>query len=253
MYRAVKMKYFFLAVVLVLLAGGFSVASSQARVLIVATREDAAPLVMPDRISGLEIDIVREAFRLGGYEIEIVILPPLRVRDALMEGRVDAAFPLKAHTETSLFYSDSYYTIQNIAVSLEEQKARIDQVSDLGMYAVVAFQGAAQWLPKAFRDMAAANSSYQELKNQKGQVRSFFMRRDRVIVLDQTIFRYYAGQKGINPDGLSYVEHSILPPAPVSLGFSDGALQKAFNAGLRLLRNNGEYEAIIRRYTESAP
>ncbi|UZP66443.1 ABC transporter substrate-binding protein [Desulfovibrio mangrovi] len=222
------------------------------RMLRVASHDFVAPLVMPDKRTGLEVDIVREALQLEGYDMTLVFLPAPRMLDALTNGKVDAAFPLRAHAVTdALYLSDSHITFNNVAVSLEEANAVINCPSDLAKYNVEAFLGASRWLPEEFRTMARNNPSYAEQNDQQAQVCSFFARRDRVIVLEQHIFDYYAGKGSCNPLKQRYVLHDILDPAYVAVAFTERDLRDAFNRGLAKLKQSGRYEQIVWRYLYS--
>lgn len=221
------------------------------RLLRIATQESTAPFVMPDRQSGLSVEIVREALQLEGYDMLLSFLPSPRMIEALTTGKIDAAFPLRSsRLSDSIYVSDSHITFSNVAVSLEENRTTIRDVDDLGKCRVDAFLGASKWLPDVFRDMAAANTQYTEQNDQKAQVSSFFVRRDRVIVLEKHIFEYYAHKAGCNPLRLRYVIHDILPPAHVAVAFTDKNIRDAFNNGLKKLRESGRYDAIVKKYAE---
>ena len=221
------------------------------RPLRIATQESTAPFVMPDRQSGLSVDIVREALHLEGYDVTLTFLPSPRMVEALTTGKIDAAFPLRSsHLNDSIYASDSHITFSNVAVSLEENRTTIRNLDDLAKCRVDAFLGASKWLPQEFRNMAAANPNYAEQNDQKAQVASFFARRDKVVVLEKHIFEYYAHKGGCNPLRLRYVIHDILPPAHLAVAFADKKLRDAFNSGLRKLRESGRYDVIVRKYVD---
>lgn len=226
--------------------------AANARVVRVATHADVVPLYMPDGRSGLEYDILHEALALEGLELYMEVLPVGRLVPALVEGRVDAITPYSDGEVAVGYLSDSHLSLHTVAVSHADYQYTITTVGDLTAHAVTGFAGASRLLGSDFAAMAAANSRYTEQGDQRAQVCSFFARRDRVIVLEQTVFAYYA-QTGCNPDREAYTVHPVFVPDVVGVVFADHCLRDRFNAGLEKLRRSGRYAAIMRHYLGTAP
>ena len=129
----------------------------------------------------------------------------------------------------------------------------IRSVADLKDKSVIAFQNADRYLGQEFGRMAAGNRQYKEMAQQEAQTHMLLLGRIDVAVMDESIFRYYR-QKLIAErkaeQAQEYVGHDIFPPTPYKAAFVDRKIRDNFNRAIAVMRKDGRYEAIYRKYNE---
>lgn len=217
------------------------------------------PYVIMDSDSGVEVDIIREAFRVMGYDAQFVYLPNLRLPVAFADNSVDcivsnAAYDLAADSEVPAYYSDITISFQNYAVSLKGNGLVIDDVKDLADKSVLGFNNAVKYLGPEYAAMAADNPKYAELADQALQVRMLYSGRIEVVVSDKRIFFYWRNQlaRSSVSDAVALdqnvVFHPIFPSAPRHVGFRNMKLRNLFNEGLERVRETGFMEAVEKKY-----
>lgn len=217
------------------------------------------PYVIKADDAGVEVDIIREAFKLAGHEAEFLYLPNLRLPVAFAEGHVDcvatnAAYDLGGDSGRPAYCSRTTVVFQNMAVSLEKNGFAIASIGNLTDKRVLAFHNAAKYLGREFAAMAEANPQYSELADQALQVRMLYSGRVDVVVSDQRIFFYWRKQMARSLMAervdmrLRVVFHAIFPPSPRHVAFRDATLREQFNEGLASLRQCGGDRVIEARY-----
>lgn len=219
----------------------------------------AGPYVLPEDDAGLEVDVIRDAFRSAGLDAQFVYLPNLRLPVAFAEGSVDcvavtADYDLEKDTSIPVHASETTVVHQNYAISLEKRALSVAAIGDLADKSVLGFHNATKYLGSDFAAMAEANKRYAELADQALQVRMLFSGRVDVVISDRRIFRYWrkrlAGSTAARavPDNRRVVYHDIFPPSPRHVAFRDRALRDHFNRGLGHLRSCGGFRVIQERY-----
>lgn len=220
------------------------------------------PYVIKESNSGLEVDIIREALKVAGYDVQFVYLPNLRLPVEFAAGDVDgvaanAAYNLGADSGRVAYASRITATYQNYAITLKDEGIVIKDVKDLGQWNVLAFNNATKYLGPEFVAMAAANSRYSELADQSLQVRMLYSGRVQVVISDKRIFLWWRKKlnqaffSGSQDLGAALAFHPVFPAAPRRIFFADHAIRDAFNAGLDQIIKSGEYEAILSRYVSN--
>ncbi len=221
------------------------------------------PYVIKETNSGVEVDIIREAFKAQGHKATFVYLPNLRLPLAFSQGEVDciatnAAYDLAVDIKGKVFASKITAVFQNYAVSLRDRNLNIKRIMDLADKEVLGFNNAAKYLGPDFTAMANNNDRYWELADQSLQVRLLYSQRADVVVSDKRIFLWWreklAQSKVPLPIDLDQplIFSPIFPPAPRHVAFSDSALRDAFDAGLSAIKENGITQSIATQYL-SAP
>lgn len=104
--------------------------------------------------------------------------------------------------------------------------------------------------------MAESNTRYSELADQSLQVRMLYVGRVDVVIADRLIFQYWHRKLQRTNTVVDIrldrplVFHPIFPPAPRSVSFANRQFRDAFDKGLQLIRESGEFEAIVKRYLD---
>ncbi|QNM96200.1 substrate-binding periplasmic protein [Chitinimonas koreensis] len=210
---------------------------------------DKPPYVFEQTRSGLEVELVTEALRRAGYEVEPFFAPMERLHRMLESGSLDAIATTNANSGIKAHYSEPYIEYHNVAVALAARQLDIRTIADLGRYSVSAFQRARQLLGPEFGAMAAANPGYREEAQQIVRNRLLFAGRIDVVVGDRRIIEYFNRQVAEQVDvGQALRWYPLFPPTPYRVGFREVEPRDRFDAGLAALRRDGGYAAIERRY-----
>ncbi|WP_430460558.1 substrate-binding periplasmic protein [Thalassolituus sp. LLYu03] len=212
-----------------------------------AVGQSLPPYIMADG-TGMELDIVREALALRGYDIEPVFMPFQRVVDSVRQGQTEGALTVNEDSGLKAFYSAEHIRYQNVAIALAKRRLPVHEVRDLAGYSVLAFQNARHYLGPAFGAMAAANPEYHELAQQQLQIAMLLNERVDVIVLDQNIFTYFRHARAAPVTDAGIEIFTLFPPTPYKVAFREAVWRDAFNSGLAELRANGRYDAILHSY-----
>ncbi|MCC5825746.1 transporter substrate-binding domain-containing protein [Alkalimonas sp.] len=230
--------------------------------LLVALGADKPPFVLSDSetISGLEVDIFREAMAGSGYQIEFVALPFHQLNRALLLfADLDIAAGVGTEFFDKLHYVDKFSYYENVAVSRASSGIQLESIRDLQQYSVVSWQGASQPatpLGPVFHHLYGAaerqpHRGYQEL-SQYSQNAMFWLGRTDVIVVDRAIFSWYRRLLADSKD--TSVEVNIHPLFPerqyTKVAFRDAGLADVFAAGLEQLKASGRYQQLYQQYLD---
>ncbi len=207
------------------------------------------PFIIEKNKSGIQIDLVREAFRLHGKKVKFVHLPLGRAITGYQRLNVDGVMTLPANYQhPAMKTSSPYVTYQNVAVTLAENEAVIKTVKDLSRLSMVAFQNASRYLGEEFNDVISHTIDYREMPDQAKQVEMLFMRRTEVIVLDESIFKYLISQSNDIRLKKPFKIHYIFNERNYVAGFRDAKLVNMFNDGIAKMKEQGTYQQIIDKY-----
>ncbi|WP_319583403.1 transporter substrate-binding domain-containing protein [uncultured Pseudodesulfovibrio sp.] len=232
---------------------------AQAREVRVGVGFAIAPYALREQDAGLEVDLIRAAFRAAGMDAKFVYLPNLRLPLALAEGEVDClatsvGYDMAERTGRPVFYSAPTVTFQNYAVTLAKRDLQINSIADLSGYVVLGFQDAANYLGPAFAAVANGNDLCSELSDQSLQVRMLFSGRVDVVISERRVFLYWRNRLKASPAGRAvdldqYITfHSIFPPQQRQVVFARKPLCDKFDNGLTAIRRSGSFDRIVRAY-----
>ncbi|TFV99563.1 transporter substrate-binding domain-containing protein [Oxalobacteraceae bacterium OM1] len=206
------------------------------------------PYVFESGREGIEVEIAREAFAAAGFDMSGLQFPPARGLGLLRAGQLDALLTVDEGIGDG-YFSETYVVYHNVAVTLARRHIPLKHIDDLPDYSVAGFQNASVTLGPHFHDVAQRHPQYREYAQQITQAKLLFTGRVDVVVGDRLIFRYFAAHMDGGIDGgQPVVFHDIFPPSPRKVAFRDPALRDRFNAGLRAIRQNGIYDAILKKY-----
>ncbi|MDX1451338.1 MAG: transporter substrate-binding domain-containing protein [Oleiphilaceae bacterium] len=215
------------------------------------------PWVIKDTDSGIELDILKEAFADSSYRIRPVYVPFALAFKLYEAGKLDGVINAKEGVFEEGFLSKPVVTFQNVAVSLKRkafpEKFNIDFMSDKF---VVAFQRARDLLGPKFSAMANSNPDYQEIAKQSLQINLLFVRDTDFIVMDRSIFGYYwhhalanyQDSKGRYNFNQEVQLHYVFEPSPYRFLFKSEAIRDQFDKALEQMREDGRYDQILTKY-----
>ncbi len=208
------------------------------------------PYVISKNDSGIELDIVKEAFALSNIRVKPIYVPLARLTKQIELDEIDGSVTIMETLGIkNVYYSNTYITYENIAVSLKKNNLKILSISDLRNKDIITFQNAKIYLGNEFKKAVDQNLNYYEFYDQKKQVKMLFKNRIQVIVLDRNIFDYYK-EHSLEKFEEEVVIHKIFPVNKYKIAFKDPKIRDKFNRGLKEIKRNGIYESIINKYLQ---
>lgn len=215
------------------------------------------PYVIFGEDRGIEFDIFTAAMKLRGYSITPVYSTIRRTHWLLAQKKVDAAISLHSSSSPeNIFYSKSHITFKNVAVSLAEKNIRIDAVDDLKQHRIAAFKLAQKVLGKSYAENVAMANMYVEVFDPNKLVPLLYRKRVDVIVIEETIFKYFRQQQkrqGHIDVSADFILHPIFTPSNIRAGFWDPRHRDDFELGLKEIIASGRYQQIYQSYLEQVP
>ena len=216
------------------------------------------PWVITETNSGIELDILKETFALVGYKVNPSYLSFALAYSLFESGKLDGVINAKETALKNGFFSDPVVTFQNVAISLEDRNFPEDiNIAFLEDKSIVAFQKASILLGEDFKNMVDKNSMYQEVSKQSLQINLLMIRNIDFIIMDKSIFGYYWQEAQSNPNLIRAKSkldqpvkfHYLFEPTHYRFAFKSEKIRDDFNAGLILLKENGMYDEIHKRYS----
>lgn len=210
------------------------------------------PYILEDTESGLELDIVRAAFKEMGFQINVKFYSRKRQVLYFNKGHMDAVMTMSPGNTISGHWSDTYIEYHNVAISLAARHLHVERISDLQQYSIAAFENARFSLGPEFR-RTASKTIYREMDNQLSQNRMLYLGRIDTVVADRYVFTQL--NKYVEPNidtqqALNY--HLIFPRTPYKMVFSNSVARDTFNQGLAKIKANGVYATLVAKYLGSA-
>jgi polar amino acid transport system substrate-binding protein len=239
-------------VLLLLVVTAPAIAESPPGELRIVFPQYTPPYVFEDG-TGIVVDIVRTALEAAGHKVKPVYVPIERGFKMFAARQVDGTTIIQESSGLKAEYSDNFMQYHNRAHALKGRNLSIRNVGDLKGKSVIAFQNAEKYLGEDFRRAIAGNPNYKEMAQQEAQTHMLLLHRTDVVVMDESIFRYYrekliAERKADRAQ--EYVAFDIFPPTPYKAAFIDRKVRDDFNKGIAAMRKDGRYEAIYRKYAE---
>ena len=194
---------------------------------------------------GIELELMTQALAFKGHSFTPVYSTYDRLNGLVEAGKADAAATVRPEVE-GLFYSQEFVYFHNFAITRKDAPP-LKTMGDLVGRSVVAWQGATKDLGPAFDAVDKQAGVYKEIPDQQRQVKLFLKGRANTIIIDGAIFKYWAKELGENPSEFNY---SPLFGGKTSfvVGFKSEQFRDDFVAGMKKLRDSGEYKKIYRRF-----
>ncbi|WP_411992044.1 hypothetical protein [Agarivorans sp. DSG3-1] len=221
-----------------ILSSGLLSGTLQAKTITLATSKSIPPYIIKNSQSGIQLDIIKQAFELAGHQVDQVIFTSnIRAEKMLKQQAVDAIVNAPNTVQHS-FLSDPVIFYHNVAISLSSQDVDLQQISQLAKYKLLAFQNAKKYLGEQYANAVAHAKSYTEVANQYAQLERLYRGQVDVIIMDKRIFAYLNKQRLKEKKTVEEVRfHTIFEPSPRLLGFHQAALRDQFNLGLKRLND----------------
>jgi polar amino acid transport system substrate-binding protein len=227
-------------------------APGQARELKIIFSQYTPPYVFEDK-TGIVVDIVRAALEPAGYSLQPVYVPIGRGFELFAQKRVDGTAIIRENSGLAASYSDNFMQYHNRVFALKSRQVKLRKLDDLKGRSIVAFQNAHKYLGEAFGAAMVDQPGYKEIANQETQVLMLLLGRVDLAIMDESIFRYYfakAIHEGKVPAPVEYEVFDLFEPTPYKTAFTDPRVRDDFNRGLAVIRRNGQYDAIYRKYVD---
>lgn len=212
-----------------------------------------APFAIPEAEAkaGLMVDIIRAAFEVSGRQTDFLFLPNARIPMEFSGKRLDVSTMSKVEPVAGVYFTHwPVLTFLNKAITLKRRNLRINTITDLGRYRVVAFQGAHLYLEPEFAAMAAANKHYSELSRMPSNM--LLLQHTDVMVSQPDIFRFNLQGDAAVAGPPAYDEIQYHPVFAKGnqywFAFHSAALRDQFEAGLAALYSSGKIDLIFSQY-----
>jgi len=229
-----------------------SASPSSAKTLRAAFGQEKAPYLWVENgdVKGIELDIIRAALAAAGDQLAPVVLPNRRVNLVLSGKDFDLVAGVSPGEAGTAYYSDDYLTYANCAISLKSRALPLNDLSDIFHYRVVAWQTAWENLGLAkLHPSGPADLDYTEFPSQYRQTKFFWYGRADINLIDKYVFQWYSRLMAKELDTTEDVTCSeILPVLRPHAAFRNLQDRDAFNAGLKVIRENGIYDKIYADY-----
>jgi polar amino acid transport system substrate-binding protein len=208
------------------------------------------PFVMRDKGTGISVELFRAVYRKLGRTFSPSYVGNVRLERSLESGIVDVAVEVKK-TNPEMFYSAPFTVYRNFIIMRTNGEFQVNAFADLKGKSVCTWQNADKHLGPKFQ-AAMSTFRYIEFANQQAQVKVFLGGRCDIIIIDQTIFRFWAESlqkdQGFEKSIIS-LDFKYQPvPGQVAnefyVGFRDQSLRDKFDAALNKLKTDGVYDEI---------
>jgi polar amino acid transport system substrate-binding protein len=206
---------------------------------------------MESEQGGIEVEIAEQALAAVGCKMKAMYFPPARGLGMLKTSQIDGLMTTDEGIGGDYYFSDSYIVYQNVATTLTNRHINLQSIDDLSNYSVAGFQNASVILGSRFNALVARHKDYKEYPYQLIQDNLLYSGRVDMVVGDRLIFRYFSAHMMPSIDSTQPVTfHSIFPPNPRKVAFRNVELRDRFNAGLKIIRSNGTYDTILKKYQQ---
>lgn len=207
------------------------------------------PFILEDQQTGLQLDLIREAFTSNNIKVNFNSMPLGRNLTGFRQMNADGLITLPPNYEhPALFMSKPYISYENIAISLAENYFTIEKISDLSDKSIIAFQNAKKFLGDEYEDAIAYSMDYREVPDQMKQIELLFLRRTEVIILDINIFKYFVRTHKDTLFNKPFTIHYIFNERPYSIGFKSKKLKDVFDKAIHTMKENGSYQLVLDNY-----
>lgn len=227
---------------LTLLLGLASAGCCGARELLILAGDNIPPYALPEHDSGAEVELLRAAFATQGITLRFRYVPLRRVSTDLELLQADGTTRGSATAGHAL--SQPYIRYQACVLGLSEGPNGT-QLGQLGWLRVQAFQGARAELGTEFAAAVRDNPRYSEVNNQRNQLQLLRLGRIDLVVADRQIAAWHWQQLGDARELRCWLP---LRSTDYRAQFRRAEDAQAFDAGLRLLRDSGEYQRLLARF-----
>jgi len=199
---------------------------------------------------GIELDIVRDAFQQGGYQVKFHFIRSRKEKFYDPKYSLDCISTVTKKAKRPGFYSDDVISYQDIVIYLADQKFNIDKIEDLANKSIGTFHDAKEHLGLA--KVVAKNQFYHEHSGKASQIVLFYRHRVDILIMDRYFFAHFRKRVASLVDITQklVVKDHLFTERPYKVLCKKEKVRDDFNLGLAKLRAEGRYEEIIKQYVE---
>ncbi|AQS35835.1 periplasmic component of amino acid ABC-type transporter/signal transduction system [Shewanella psychrophila] len=219
--------------------------------LILGVPLDRPPYVVED--GGIEVDIIKEALQLQGYQVQVQKFSHLRLQRELDKGRIDISSRYTAKND-KIALSGDYITFYDVIFTKTSLGLTIDSWADLNGKNFLGWHGFEEDFGDDFTRIYRENTSrWHGLVSQEEQCLHFWKGMADTIILDTNIFNWYRktlAMRGIDTSAAISMHHLLPEGVSYRAGFRDSKIRDAFDNGIAQLKESGSYQDIIDHYSQ---
>ncbi len=228
-----------------LVSGCFTV---YAKEVTVVAGWDKPPYVITETHSGFELELVSTILTRLGHTMSPVFVPFGRSARQLENGVADIVLTLNTgHQVPELLLSDVYVAYQNAAITLTHRGLNIKKCEDLKPYTILAFQTAHNVLGPDYHQAVSGHKGYIEIAAQQRQVKMLLLGSVDVAVMDRNIFAWLRDQLPARFQK-EVTFHDLFRRSEYRAAILNAELRQQFNTQLQLMRQDGSYEKLVKKY-----
>ena len=223
----------------------------------VITQRNPIPFVAEkDIVKGIAYDLLESSFSKSQLKInKYTIESENNIRKVFEEEHDIDVMVMVDKKDDEYFYSDELTTYLDVVVSRLDKNYHFESLNDLSDKSIVAWTGAHQELGEEYRRLFNVGNNagnYQEISDQSKQIEMLVANKVDVIITDTTILAWHINQ--IDPLIASQLKIDYIIPKviPRYAAFKDEVLRDKFNSKLKILKDSGDYQSIIRKYTHGS-
>lgn len=207
------------------------------------------PFIVEQNGRGLQLDIIREALAFSNIDVDFIHMPLARHMNSYRQLMLDGIITLpQGNPSDDIHLSVPYIHYQNVAISITENDFDIEALADLKNKSISAFQNATEFLGETYKDIATNAPYYEEVADQKKQMRNLYELKVEVAIADINIFKFFIKEQTSGIYNRAVSIHKIFPERPYVIGFRSDEIRNKFDLGLFNLQQSGRYKAIIEQY-----
>lgn len=228
--------------------------SSYSQEVSIAFTKSMAPYLVSPKKSGIEYEIVAEALKSQGFTLATYKnLHYKRAIKLLAKKQVDIVVSnrdnnLYFQKKVKIYSSDVTLNYVDCAISLKKRNLSYDKMVDYSDKTVWAFKSAKEVLGSEFKKAVSLNKNYTESYDQNLMVNMLAKERVDIVISDKNIFLNLL-EKALGPGKIDlFTYKKIIPITPRNIKTHDAKLKETFNKGLKLIKENGVYEKILKKY-----
>lgn len=236
---------------LILLALGACASFFVQAATITAAQDPWAPFVQKDKSNpGVSVEILMEAFKTQGHQVDFKIMPWTRALNEVKEGRVDVLVATWYTTERTAFlkYSDPY--LEN---SLKFIKRRGDDFEYNGMESLTGKTvGIIRNYGYGDEFLGASNFKKPEANDLVSNAKKLMAKRIDLTLEDELVAKSTLSGAGMNLADFDFTSNALsVNPLHVTSGLANpnsAMYIEAFNKGLAEIKSNGTFDSILAKY-----
>ncbi|OOF19914.1 MULTISPECIES: transporter substrate-binding domain-containing protein [Salinivibrio] len=216
-----------------------------------AAQDPWPPFVTTDAsMPGISVELLTEAMKTQGYDVEFKIMPWARALDSVSKGTIDL-LPATWYTEARtdfLHYSDSYLTNELTFIKRAGDSFQFSDLSGL--------QGKTIGIIRdyGYGDAFLASDSFDkpEANNLVTNLKKLLANRIDLTLEDRVVALSVMKEEGMDANAFAFTNKALSSkPLHVTSGKAnpDGDLFiNAYNKGLEAIKANGTFDKIVEKY-----